>query len=117
MAKALDFPLLPRIVVSDSYAMIGETHINHFHQTVEIHVYIFESEDARHQRLAPSEVDLHRPMKIIILRPTISEYQDYFDEPARVLAAVGYRLAGEVEEGAGANPRGLKNLLKEARDV
>lgn len=117
MAKALDFQLLPRVTVPESYAMIGETHINHFDQTAEIHVYIFESEDARHQRLAPSEVDLHRPLKIIVLRPTISEYETYLDEPAKALAAAGYRLASEVEEGAGASPKGLKKLLAEARDV
>lgn len=117
MAKSLQYEYLPGLIVPGSYAMIGETRINHFHQSAEVHVYLYASEDARHQRLAPEEVDLHRPLKIIVLHPTIGEYQAYLEQPAKALAAACYQMATEVEEGGGASPRGLKNLLAEAKDI
>lgn len=117
MAKELDFQLLPNLIAPGCYAMIGETRINHFHQQAEVSVYIYASEDARHQRLAPNEVDLHRPLKIIVLHPTINEYVTFLEQPAKLLAAACYKMATEVEEGGGANPKGLKNLLAEAKDI
>lgn len=117
MAKQLDFQLLPTLVAPDCYLMIGEIRINLFHETCEISVYIYASEDARHQRLSPSEVDLHRPLKVIVLNPTITAYNEYLQESGKALAAACYKLATEVEESISANPRGLKNLLASAKDV
>lgn len=116
MAKSFAFKYLPSVTIPDTYVMIGETRINHFHQTAEIHVYLFTSEDARRQRLSENEVDEHRPLKTIVVHTTIDNYRAYLEEPAKALAAAGYKLISEVEESAAANPRGLKNLLANAED-
>lgn len=117
MAKSLDLQLLPRVLVTGAYAMIGATRINHFDQVAEIDVYIFESEDARRQRLAPSEHELHRPVKTITVRTTFDTYKQYIEEAAQNLAAAGYRLITEVPASASAEPRGLKEFLENAADI
>jgi hypothetical protein len=116
MAKTLTYELLPRTLVPDTYGMIGETHIDHFNERAEIVFYIFHSEDARRQRLAESEHELHRPIKKITVTTTIDTFNEYIKDAAKVLAAAGYKLITEVPEGSSAEPRGLKALMARADD-
>ncbi len=117
MAKSLSFDLLPRVVIQDAYLMVGEIRLNSFHQTCEVDVYVFESEGARHQRLADHEVDLHRPLKIITVRPPFDRYQEFLETPAKDLVAAIYQLLHEVPESAAVNPHGLARLLSQGEDV
>lgn len=115
MAKKLTLEYLPTVDIPDAYAMIGETRINHFHETCEVDVYIFASEDARHQRVEQAE--LRRPLKIITIKPPIHLYQEYLETAAKALAAAGYKLVTEVREGSAVNPFGLATMLTNAEDV
>lgn len=107
----------PRLSLTDAYAMIGEIKVNLFHQTAELSVYVFDSEDARHQRLAPTETDLHRPVKVITVQTTFDTYATYIEAAAKALAAAGYKLITEVPASAAISPHGLKELLEGAEDI
>ncbi|HKS42150.1 MAG TPA: hypothetical protein VJX74_16150 [Blastocatellia bacterium] len=116
MAKILDFELVPTVNVTATYAMIGRTIVDHFNEAVEIEVYIFISEAARRQDMSlPPE--LRRPLKVIPVKPPIHLYQAYIADTAKLLAAAGYKLMTEVEEGSAANPWGLANLFAVAENV
>ena len=115
MAKTLTFPF-HALILPNTYAMIGVTRVDHFNQSCEIDVYVFQNEDARHQRLAETEHEAHRPLKVITVRTTIDIYQAYIEDAAKALAAAGYKLITEVPEGSSAEPRGLKALMGRADD-
>ena len=116
MAKRFDYEYLPGVIISDTYSIIGETRINHFHETVEIDFYIFVSEDARNQLESVAE-ELRRPLKIITVKTPIENYLTYIATVEPDVATAGYALVTAVDEGTAAQPWGLATLLTGATDV